>query len=470
MLFPMKFPCLILLGLLLAAGCSFLPDRDDPAEPAGVPESFSREGSGRPFPERWWEDFASEELNRLITEALGSSFTLRQVEARLRQAEASARISGSERYPRVDLAGEGGATRSRTETGGEGTTSTSENYALFLAASYEIDLWGRVRSTYRQADLLSAAAGEDLAAARITLAGEVTDRWLREVDLRSRLELARRQIETNRTYRELLLLRRRRGLATALAVFQQDGIVAATEALVPVLESELETVRHELAVLLGRPPRADLGLASDRLPGRKPLPGLGLPAELIGNRPDIRAAFSRLESADWGVAAARAGRLPALTLAGSAGYRSGESATLFDSWFAAFAGGLLAPLLDGGSRAAEVDRTRAEAEERLAAYRETVLQALREVEDALVREEKQADYIAALRRQLAAAGNALGQARLRFRKGEIEYLDILSSLNSTQSLERELLVAERDLLRYRVALYRALAGSWGEGGTVSSEQ
>ena len=290
----------------------------------------------------------------------------------------------------------------------------------------------------------------------------MADRWLREVELKSRLELARRQVETNRTYRELLLLRRRRGLATALAVFQQEQIVAATEALIPVLESELETVRHELAVLLGRPPRADLGLEADRLPVRPPLPELGLPSRLIENRPDIQAAFSRLESADWGVSAARANRLPALTLTGSAGYRSGDFSSLFDNWFAAFAGGLLAPLIDGGSRAAEVDRTRAAAEEQLAAYRETVLQALREVENALVREEKQAGYLVSLRRQLTAAENALAQARLRFRNGEIEYLDVLSSLSSSQALERELLIAERDILRYRVALYRALAGGWGE--------
>jgi outer membrane protein, multidrug efflux system len=106
----------------------------------------------------------------------------------------------------------------------------------------------------------------------------------------------------------------------------------------------------------------------------------------------------------------------------------------------------------------------AAADERLAAYRETVLQALREVENALVREEKQAGYIESLRRQQSAAENALGQAQLRYRKGETGYLDVLSSLNATQSLQREILSAERDLLLYRVALYRSLAGSWGEEG------
>ncbi len=459
----MKFKYLFILALALAAGCSFLPEREEPAEPAGVPESFSREGSERPFPERWWEDFENDELNRLIDEALGSSFTLRQAEARLRQVQAGAAIAGAGRYPELNLAGEGGATRSSSEAGGERTTATAENYSLFLAAAYEVDLWGRVRSTAREAGSLADAAAFDLAAARISLAGEVADRWLREVNLRSRLETARSQVETNRTFRELLLLRQRKGLSTALAVYQQDGIVAATESLLPVLESELETVRHELAVLLGRPPRADLDLQADRLPVRPPLPELGLPSGLIENRPDIQAAFSRLESADWGVSAARANRLPALTLTGTAGYRSGEFEALFDNWFAGFAGGLLAPLIDGGRRAAEADRALATADERLAAYRETVLQALREVENALVREEKQAGYIESLRRQQAAAENALEQAQLRYRKGETGYLDVLSSLNATQSLRREILSAERDLLLYRVALYRSLAGSWGRG-------
>ncbi len=455
----MKFPRLVLLVLAFSSGCSFLPDREEPAEPE-IPESFNRAGGEEAPAARWWEDFNNGELNRLVEEALAGSFTLQGAEARLRQARAAAALAGSGRYPRVNLAGEAGATRTSAETGGERQTATAENYGLSLAAAYEIDLWGRVRSAAREAGALAAAAAFDLSAARISLAGEVADRWLREVNLRSRLELARRQVETNRTTRELLLLRQRRGLATALAVYQQDQIVAATESLIPALESELETVRHELAVLLGRPPRADLGLRADRLPSLPSRPGTGLPSRLIGNRPDIRAAFSRLESADWGVSAARADRLPALTLSGSAGYRSGEFEDLFDNWFAGFAAGLLAPLVDGGRRSAEADRMLAVSEERLAGYRQTVLNALREVENALVREEKQAEYIAGLRLQLAAAERALGQAQLRYRKGETGYLDVLSSLNSTQSLQRELLSGERDLLLYRVALYRSLAGGW----------
>jgi outer membrane protein TolC len=257
-------------------------------------------------------------------------------------------------------------------------------------------------------------------------------------------------------------LRQRKGLASALAVFQQDQIVAGTESLIPILESLLDTTRYELAVLLGRPPRSEIGLRADQIPEISPLPEIGVPSQLLENRPDIRSAYFRLESSDWGVSAARANRLPALALTASVGYRSVEFSDLFDNWFAGFAGALLAPLIDGGRRSAEADRALAVSEERLAFYRETVLNGFKEVENALVREKKQTGYISLLGKQLTAAKNALSEARLRYQKGDIEYLDVLASLTSVQSLERGMLSARRDLLLYRVSLYRALGARWNE--------
>jgi len=441
--------------------CTFLPEREEPLEPE-VPSSFSEE-TGAPSSNRlWWEDFGSAELNRLVTEAFEGSFNLRQAEARLRQARAAAVIAGGNLYPEVNLEAAGGATRARTGDSENAVTATTENYSLGLAASYEIDLWGRVRSTANEADTLVLATSADLDTVRITLAAEVTDRWISIVELKSQLELVRRQLESNRTYLELLLLRQRKGLATALAVFQQQQVVEGTESLIPLLESQLATERYELAVLLGRPPRTDIGLITERIPDLSPLPEIGLPAQLLENRPDIRSAYFRLESSDWGVSAARANRLPALSLTASAGYRSVEFDDLFDNWFAGFAGALLAPLIDGGRRSAEADLALAVSEERLAYYRETVLNAIREVEDALIRENKQSDYIGSLANQLTAAKNALSEALLRYRKGDIEYLDVLASITSVQSLERDLLSAESDLLLYRVSLYRALGSRWNE--------
>ena len=448
----------------LPVACTFLPEREEALEPE-VPANFSEETGASSIHTLWWEDFDSAELDRLVEEAFSGSFNLRQAEARLRQARATAVIAGGNLYPEVNLAAAGGATRARTDGG----TATTENYSLGLAASYEIDLWGRVRSTANEADTLVLASSADLDTARITLAAEVTDRWLSIVELKSQLELVRGQLETNRTYLELILLRQRKGLATALAVFQQKQVVAGTESLIPLLDSQLATTRYELAVLLGRPPRSNIGLVSDQIPDLSPLPEIGLPSQLLANRPDIRSAYFRLESSDWGVSAARANRLPALALTASAGYRSVEFDDLFDNWFAGFAGALLAPLIDGGRRSAEADRALAISEERLAYYRETVLTAFREVEDALVREKKQTDYIFSRGNQLAAAKNALSEALLRYRKGDIEYLDVLASITSVQSLEREVLSARRDLLIYRVSLYRALGSRWSTAGMTKPE-
>jgi outer membrane protein, multidrug efflux system len=448
---------------LLPISCTFLPEREEPLPPE-VPESFSEE-IGEPSPHQlWWEDFGSSELNRLVTEAFAGSFDLRQAEARLSQARASAVIAGGNLYPEVNLEAAGGATRARTGNSENRVTATTENYSLGLAASYEIDLWGRVRSTANEADSLVLASAADLDTARITLAAEVTDRWLSIVELKSQLELVNRQLDSNRTYLELLLLRQRKGLASALAVFQQDQIVAGTESLIPLLESQLDTTSYELAVLLGRPPRSEIGLTADRIPEVSPLPELGLPSQLLENRPDIQAAYFRLESSDWGVSAARANRLPALALTASVGYRSVEFSDLFDNWFAGFAGALLAPLIDGGRRSAEADRALAVSEEWLAFYRVTVLNGFKEVENALVREKKQTGYISLLGKQLTAAKNALSEARLRYQKGDIEYLDVLASLTSVQTLERGVLSARRDLLLYRVSLYRALGARWNEDG------
>lgn len=460
----------ILPLLFLAAwlsGCSFLPEREGPLEPE-VPERFGRPGGDIPVPDRWWEEFGSAELDRLVGEALAGNFNLQAVAARLRQARAVAAIAGAGLYPDLSLVLDAEAVRARTGSGESRATATSENYLVSLAASYEIDLWGRVRSEADAASSLVGAAAEDLAAARVSLGAEVADRWLQAVELRARLSLVESQAGTNRDYLELLRLRQRKGVSTALAVFQQEQILAGTEALLPRLEADLQTTRHELAVLLGRPAGSDLGLSETDLPGLPPLPALGLPAELLGRRPDIQAAYLRLASSEYAVAAARANRLPALALGGSLGYRSGDLDNLLQNWFAGFAAGILAPLLDGGRRGAEADRERAVLEERLAAYREVVLKALREVEDALVREEKQAVYLSAVSRQHRAARSALAAGLVRYRKGESEYLDVLAALGSVQGLERDFLIARRDLLLYRVGLLRALAGGWEGEPTENS--
>ena len=177
-------------------------------------------------------------------------------------------------------------------------------------------------------------------------------------------------------------------------------------------------------------------------------------------RPDVRAAGSRLRAADWQVSAARANRLPAVRLTGRATYSSGDLDILFDNWLLSLAGNLTAPIFDGKRRAAEVERTKAVVDERLWAYKRTVLTAIKDVEDALIIEEKQRQHIAAVKLQIDAARKALNEAGERYLKGLNDYLPVLTQIVSVQDLERDLIRRQAELLIARVSLFRSLGGTW----------
>jgi len=296
--------------------------------------------------------------------------------------------------------------------------------------------------------------------AMLSLSAIVTREWLSAVAQQQAITLVQKQLELNKTTLELIELRYRKGMATALDVYQQRQIVAETESILPPLESALRTTLHELAVLLGQQPRADLGVKTADLPDVGQLPDPGLPAGLLANRPDIRAAGLRLRSADWRVAVAKADRLPALRLTGSASYGADDWDLVFDNWAATLAASVTGPIFDAGRRKAEVERTRAVVDERLAAYRESVLVAAKEVENAMFEEVTQVEFIAALERELDAARNAHKQALLRYRKGLNDYLPVLSALSQLQVLERRLVQAELTRLDLRVQLCVALGGAW----------
>ena len=254
-----------------------------------------------------------------------------------------------------------------------------------------------------------------------------------------------------------------KGIVSAVVVYQQRAVVGSGEAEIRRVEAAEQLQRHELALLLGTPAGSPMEIRQTDLPLPAELPALGLPVDLLAARPDVRAAGLRLETADWQVAEARANRLPALRLTAGASYSAGELDLLFDNWLLNLAANLTAPLFDGGRRAAAVDRQEAVAAENLARYRETVLIAVKEVEDALVREAKQREHLAGLQRQIDVSGKALEQAVERYRKGLNDYLPVLTQLSSTQRLARNLITQQAALIRYRITLHRALGGDWIQG-------
>ena len=417
---------------------------------------YSGGDSQAAIPNRWWESFGDSDLTALVDEALGANFSLQESWARLEQARALVVQSGARMTP--DLSLTTGASVSRQGT--RATTDTVESYSLGLSSGYEIDLWGRLRSEQQAAALAVAATREDLNAAAVTLAANVTTRWIGVISQRMQRDLLEQQLTSNQTLLELVELRFRKSLASALDVFQQRQLVAQSNAQLPLVEQTERELLNELALLLGRAPFAVPRIRSTGLNLPTDLPATGIPARLLAYRPDIRAAMRRLEAADYTVAAARADRLPAISLTARAAYASDELRLLFDNWLFNLAGNLTAPLLDGGRRKAEVRRQRAIVEEKLATYSRLVLSAMREVEDALVREEKLHEHLIALERQLEAARNALNEARSRYRSGLNDYLPVLTQLLSVQNLERSRIQRRAERLVARVDLYRALGGTW----------
>ena len=449
-------PILVLVLTMLLTSCAHTAEPEPAELTIALPETFSLYEEETPSPDRWWEGFASQELNNLVSDALKGSPTLRISLARLEQSKAQAVQAGADKLPDLNL--KAGVSETRRSTGD--STVTDRSRSLTLASSWELDFWGSMRAAQKAALLDAEASREDLYAAALTLSSEVTQKWLEIISVRRQLALFAEQLETSRTILELIELRYLKGLANALDIYQQRQSVAEIEAGFPQLEARLQTLNHELAVLCGKPPRTDLAVNAEVFPPLPPQPETGVPADLLAKRPDVRASGLLLRAAESEITVAKAGRLPAVTLSATAGFGSDSFSDLLEKWLTNLAANLTWSLFDSGSKNAEVSRRESIVKERLAAYEQSVLVAMREVENAMINEVKQASYITALKAQLAISKDGFREAVSRYQKGLSDYLPVLSALTSTQRLERSIVQAELERFSQRVRLHRALGGGW----------
>ncbi len=445
----------LLLAILAAllSGCS--PALQAVKAPVAAPARFSEPGTA-PLSERWWLSFEDTVLSGLIDQALANNFSLKTAWDRLNQAEAVARSAGAELYPELDASVGTSGTRLRED----GRTSSSSGYTLDLSASYEIDLWGRIRSSADAAAFDARASAEDLKAAALTLSAQVAGTWYQLVEQYGQLDVLNAQITTNEKGLELVTVQFRTGKVGISDMLQQKQLVESNQGEKAQVAAQVKVLEHQLAILLGSPPQKTVAPRVAQLLELPPMPETGLPAELIQRRPDIRSAYYEVQSADSDLAAAIANRFPRLSLTAEVDTSVEHTRDLFDNWLATLAANLVAPVIDGGLRKAEVDRTRAVAAEKLHTYGQTILEALGEVEDALVQEQRQRDFIASLDRQLTLAGQVIQRLRDRYLQGTVDYQRVLDALLSQQSLQRSLLTANRDLVQDRIDLCRALGGGW----------
>lgn len=457
----------LFVALVLSACRSAGPSSSAP--PLHLPASYDlAEDAGRTRSADWWTAFDDDALNGLIHTAFSNNYSLKQAAARVEQSRALALQAGAALSPELSLNAE--AARSKTISsggaGGETAGRTQSRYQLSAAASYEVDLWGRVRASRRAAQLDAEAAADDRAAMRLSLAAQTADTWYALNAAVAQKRLILEQLDVSRKYAELTESQFRRGQASAVDVYQQRQQMEQVRSLLPGAEYREQIARNALAVLLGRPPEQAAFEPDGDLPPADPPPDAGVPADLLAARPDVRAAFSRLAAADQRLYTAAMDRLPALRLTGSLGYQAADLAELLDEWVWNLAANLAAPLVDGGRRRAEEMRRQALADEWRATVGQTLLTALREVEDALAGERAQMQTIAQYRTQIKLAEQTLQQTRSRYLRGLSEYLPVLTALSALQTLERNALDAERQWVSYRIQLHRAL----GDGLHYNEEQ
>jgi NodT family efflux transporter outer membrane factor (OMF) lipoprotein len=361
-------------------------------------------------------------------------------------------------YPNASLSS--GAKVTQEHSGNAATDGRSTDLSLGVAASYEIDLWGRVRASRDAANLDARSMGEDVRTAAVTLSAQVATTWYGLVRQRGEIAILQRQLRSNEEMLELVMLRFHQGQSKAEDVLRQRQIVEARRGDIARAQANSSVLQHRLAILLGQNPSVEVAQPSTNLAALPPLPSTGVPAELIQRRPDTRRAYFDVLAADRRVAAAVADRFPRLSITAEAATSGGAVTDLFSNWLASLAGNLTMPLVDGGRRIAEVERARAATSASLSNYGQVVLNALGEVEDALITEQRQAEYVASLAQQLSLAGSVIERSRDNYLQGVTEYTRVLDAQQTHQALEITYLGARATQIENRIALYRALSGGW----------
>jgi multidrug efflux system outer membrane protein len=455
---------LILPVLLFLSGCTLHTVVEDVQPEVEVPEAYSdalltaQETSHEI--DRWWTEFDEPSLNELMDLALQSNLDIKQAWSRLTQARQVAGIAGAEHFPQIGFNANVTDTNFQDEKLFFSTISPSDTRWLWqLQLSYEIDLWRRIDSEVRSALWSYQATGDDLQATALLLTRQVVDLWLTIQEQQELLIVLDKQIAANRTLLELIELRFTYSQSSALDVYQQRQTLVSREAQVPPIQSTLEKAQNQLQVLLGMAPKGE-SFVSRPLPKLPPMPNLDNPAALLNSRPDVRAAHARVVAADYQVAVAIARQLPSLGIDLAYQGSTTDLSTLLQRQIRQAVGRIAGPIVDGGALASGVELQKAVVEEAVSAFTEVFLNALLEVENAVVEERLQRELLVRLEAQYDAASSSLREAQSRYIYGLVDYLSVIAAIQAKQTVELSLTQQKKQLLSIRVSLYAALGGTW----------
>ena len=469
----MKFRMLIrvagaVAGLAIAGGCTVGPEPERPVTAADVSDTFvyAPEAEQVPPPEvaPWWREFGDQTTTELVEIALENNTDLQVAAARVLEAEANLRRAGGARLPQVGYSA--GASQQRNsfvlpQIGRQTIDSTTYSYDFNV--SWQADLFGRLKRTQQStwASLLAEEAAREavvhsvvasVVRARVLVA---TGAWALDINRQITASWESTTRTVDRRYRA--------GIAGAVELHLARENLASARASEAVIAGQLKQARLALDVLVGRRPgsAAMLPNTMPMLPSLEPVP-LGLPAGLLDRRPDLRRAEMQLSAATYGVGAAVANLYPDLSLTGSVG----ESADAFNeldisNFVYNIVANLTGPLFSGGQRRADVDAAKARAEQAAAAYAGTVLNALREVEDALVIGDSSVESYNLTTDRVAEARAADGLAKQRYQRGVETLLTVLETERRLRLAEQAIITSTVNVWNARIDLFLALGGDWG---------
>jgi len=445
---------------LILAGCATGPAYQVPAAP--LPAEFKEAQGWQPAAPAdllekgsWWELFGDATLNELARQVEVNNQNVAAAEARYAQARAAVAEQRASLFPVVTL------DASANRSGGGGDARTGNQYRVNIGASWEPDVWGRLRAGVSGAEASAQASAADLAAARLAAQGELAANYIG-------LRLADAQLallgETVEGYQRVLQITHNRlnaGVAPSSDLLQAQTQLANASADRLSVQRQRAQLEHAIAILLGKAP-ADFSLQPSPWALQVPDIPAGLPSTLLERRPDIAAAERRVAAANAQIGIARSAYFPSLSLGGSYGVAGSQLGGLFSASNTLWSLGLSAAqaVFNAGATGARVDQASAARDVAVATYRETVLKSLADVEDQLAASKVLAQQ-QSLRETSATAASQVEQQMLnRYRAGQVGYTEVVTAQVTALNARRALLQAQADRQSTAVALVQALGGGW----------
>ncbi|WP_187359901.1 efflux transporter outer membrane subunit [Chitinolyticbacter meiyuanensis] len=458
---PLPF-ALSLLAAAVLTGCGFTPDRTPPSQELPVTVAVMPE-----FDPQWWKQYGSSELDTLVETARGHNADVATAIARIEEARAALGIASAEQLPRLDL-GASGSRQRVSRNGPQAGLGTYEDYQFAASASWELDLWGRVRNQ-REAALEQLRASEfERDGVLLAVSTATVEAYFNLRALDAQVDVAQQTLNTREESYALRVKRFKGGMTSELDVRQAEAELMDARAALPALQASQTAAQNTLLILTGASARsvfedqAPRGVAIDLIvPSAVNIPS-GLPSDLLLRRPDVQSAEAQLRAARAQIQVARAAWFPRITLTGLFGVQSLEFSNLFDGpskvW--SYAGNLAMPLFDNGLTAAQVDQARARDKQAAIGYEQAVRSAFGDVRVALDGVQRARERAAALQQQTAALTRQVRLARLRYDNGYSDYLEVLDAERTEFQVRLNLIDAQRDELVSQLALIKALGGGW----------